>query len=130
MDPQPPPPVATLKTKYAGAVAAAFASSMLSAIVLFNILLNCDVGETWVLLGIVAFFAMFTIVGFVGVFCGTLCLPESERRRGSRYMLILGLAFAVLPALLLSVGLMLSLIPLALGGLMVVHVFRQWPQET
>ena len=45
--------------------------------------------------GVPGFVVLLVAVGFCGVFSGTLCLPRSNRRFGSVFLLILGLAFYI-----------------------------------
>jgi hypothetical protein len=110
--------------RYAIAILVAFLVSVASFWFLFLLGIHCDyfgvLGSTCV------FSATMLIVGFAGVFCGTICLPETERRRGSKRLLITGLAFSFLPS---SIFFLYPLVPLALGGLIPVFLFKKQDQE-
>ena len=43
--------------------------------------------------GVIVFYGAFILVGFAGVFFGTLCLPSGNRRFGSILLLLAGLAY-------------------------------------
>jgi len=92
---------------------------------MFALVIRCDtVGE---FLSFCVFVVMIVIVGFVGVFSGTLILPKSARRNGSKHLLLFGLAFSAL--LLFIFPFVISLVPLALGGFIAVLIFRKLDKE-
>jgi uncharacterized membrane protein YfcA len=87
--------------------------------------------ENWPLVYIL--FVPFVMVGFCGVFTGTLCLRRDSRRFGSVFLLCLGLAFYIYMCLLdfffefyqhtqNSLYLLPLVLPLAVGGLLAVIV--------
>lgn len=88
--------------------------------------------------GILHFLAfLFALVGFLGVFSGTCCLPRISRRVGSGALLLLGLAFYCYLAKILAdspddtdgpptypMSPFVWCIPLTLGGLL--SAFLSW----
>jgi hypothetical protein len=111
--------------KHIVAVVVAFFVSIVSFFVLFNLGIRCDsFGE---FIGFCIFPVTMLIVGFVGVFAGTLCLPEAERRIGSKRLLVIGLIFSVPPSFMMF---FFPLIPLALGGFIPVFIFKKLDKET
>jgi uncharacterized membrane protein YfcA len=85
------------------------------------------------MLGIVV---LFVAVGFLGVFLGALCLPQSSRRFGSAVLLALGLAYYIY--LLVNLDILRAenndfpfvwLVPLAGGGSIALILFWRRPSN-
>lgn len=110
--------------KYAIAVTVAFVVSIASSLVLISLGIRCDSLGAFVSFCISSIIML--IVGFAGVFLGTLCLPEAERRTGSKRLLIIGLIFSILPSLFMFLW---PLIPLAIGGSIPMVLLKKLDQE-
>ena len=115
-----------LISKYAPAVFVAFVTSVVSYLVLVFLGIRCDFGDIGALGGFGIHFLTLVIVGFVGVFFGTLCLPGAERGIASKHLLVIGLVFSLLPS---SLMLFLPVLPLALGGYLAVLIFKKLGRE-
>ncbi|MGH7975352.1 MAG: hypothetical protein ACREC8_01680, partial [Limisphaerales bacterium] len=113
--------------RYIGAIFISFFCSILSLFIMFGAAIRCDnVGEFW---GFSIWLFMFVIVGFVGVYTGTLFLPESYRQKGSKHLLLIGLGFCAL-LLLVSLSAISLILPVALGGFLAVLIFKKLESQT
>lgn len=115
-----------LISKYAPAVIVAFVTSVVSYLTLVFLGIRCDFGDIGAFGGFGIHCLTLVIVGFVGVFFGTLCLPETERGIASKHLLVIGLVFSLLPS---SLMLFLPVLPLALGGYLAVLIFKKLGRE-
>ncbi len=112
--------------KYIPAVLVAFVASVASYLILVILSIRADFGDVPFLVAMAIHFLAFIIVGFLGVFFGTLCLPETGRGTASKHLLGIGLLFAVLPSYLM---LFIPLLPLAMGGLLAVLIFKKLSRD-
>jgi hypothetical protein len=121
------PQSSSLASRYFGAVVVAFFSSIVSWFLLFSLAIRCEPLGAFVTGA--AYFAMIAIVGFAGVFAGTLFLPKPARRTGSKRLLFSGLAFSFLLFAVMDFSPFTSLLPLILhtplaaGGFAAVLIF-------
>ncbi|HVU26474.1 MAG TPA: hypothetical protein VHG71_01915 [Verrucomicrobiae bacterium] len=109
--------------RYIGAICVSFFFSILSSFILFPLAIRCDnIGAFW---GICIFAGMVVIVGFVGVFAGTLIFQKPDRRKASKHLLLFGLGFCVLLLPIFRFGILPLILPIALGGFSAVLIFKK-----